>query len=96
MSSSSRAWACSGLGVVRRVKVCSAVADADGVAADGGEVGEEVGEGVGGVPVRGGGAPGFRAGGGGAGRWFDGVGWREWRFVCEQQFGETRESSKET
>ena len=63
--------------------------DADSVAADRSEVGEEVGERVRGVPVRGRGAAGRRAGGGGAGRGFDGVGRGESRVVGDQQLGES-------
>ena len=73
--------------MVRRGKVCRG-ADADLVAAEGGEVGEEVGEGVGGVVLGGAGAAGLGVGGSGAGGWLDGVGRCEWGVVGEQQWRE--------
>src|ERR1035437_8375187 len=78
-SSSPRASACSGVGVVRRVKV--GWAGAMGAGGGGG------GGGAGGV---GGASPVFFGGGGGAGGWLDGVRLGERRVVCEQQLGQAR------
>ncbi len=87
--SSSKALAWILVGSVRRVKVCWGVADAHPVAGEGGQLGEQVGEGVGSESVWGARWGGLGLGGGGALGGRDGVGRRERRLVCEQQRGES-------
>src|ERR1019366_4731329 len=85
-SSSPRASACSGVGVVRRVKVCSAWPMRTGLGHRGAGAAGRAG-GVGGVPVGGGGAAGFFVWWGGGGGGFAGVGWGERGVVFERQRG---------